>query len=316
MGAHHPPTAVPDVPASVQRLEYGPFIIEVVAVDRLDLLEKNARFMKAETFRRLVDNIKQDGQVSQLPFCVPRGDRFLVLSGNHRVKGAQKAGLTELPIIYPRAPLTRDQELAIQLSHNAIAGEDDPTILKELWQELTTVDAKLYSGLDDKTMATLAAVSMPALAEVKLEFRTLSFLFLPTELPQIQQAFEAGRQQVRGDAVYLARFAEFDRLLDTLATVNAAHNIKNGATGLLVLLAIANRHLTDLAEGWFDVEQDAVRHKGWVPLSTILGGDTLPAEAAAVLKRAVDKLVGEGDVKPESRWRALELLAAEYLGGV
>lgn len=299
----------------MKRIEYGRFVIEVVALDRLDLVEKNARFMRNEVLRRLVDNIKQDGQVSQIPFCVPRGDRFVVLSGNHRVKAARLAGLTEIPIIFTSEALSRDQELAIQLSHNAIAGEDDPVILKDLWSELTTVSAKLYSGLDDKLLATLAAIAMPAISEVKLEFRTLSFLFLPEEAEELQRTFDDARKLVSGHATYLARFSDFDRLLDGLATASAAHNIKNAATGLMCLVALAQRHLTDLAEGWFDPDTETATHAGWVPLATIFGSDQMPAEAAAVLKRAVDAMVAHEDVTVDARWQALERWAADYLAG-
>ncbi len=297
----------------MNRIEFGRFTIEVVAVDRLDLLDKNARVMRSEMFRRLVENVKTDGQLSQIPFCVKMGDRFKVLSGNHRVMAARAAGLDEIPIIYTAESLTRDREIAIQLSHNAIAGEDDPTILKDLWSELQTVSEKLYSGLDDKALATLAAITMPALSEVKLEFRTLTLMFLPEEVPQVQQAFEDARTQVKANDLYLARFQDFDRLLDALAATNAAHNVKNTATGLLCLLALFARHQRDLAEGWFDPATEEAKHKSWVPIASIFGTDKIPADVAVVLKRAVDLALREEDVTAESRWKFLEYLAAEYL---
>jgi hypothetical protein len=299
----------------LSRIAFGRFTIEVVSLDRLDLLEKNARYMRNETFRRLVENVKEDGQLSQIPFCVQQGERFKVLSGNHRVQAARSAGLTEIPIIYTTEQLTREKELAIQLSHNAIAGEDDPTILKELWDELNTVAGKLYSGLDDKALAQLAAVAMPALAEVKLDFRTISMMFLPDEPGQLQAHFDEARKVVTGKELYLARFADFDRLLDALAVTNAAHNVKNTATGLLCLLALFARHQRDLADGWFDPETEQAKHSGWVPVSTIFGTDTIPADAAAVLKRAVDKALTDEDVTPAARWKLLEALAADYLAG-
>lgn len=36
----------------------------------LKLLELNARFMKANEFKKLVSNVKRDGCLTQLPFCV------------------------------------------------------------------------------------------------------------------------------------------------------------------------------------------------------------------------------------------------------
>ena len=299
-----------------QRIEYGNFVIEVVPVALLDLLEKNARFMRTETFQRLVANIKTDGQISQLPFCVQReSGRFLVLSGNHRVKGAKSAELAEIPIIYPKAPLTHDQELAIQLSHNAIAGEDDPVILRELWSELSTVDMKMYSGLDDKSLAVLEKTQMPSLADVRLDFRTTTFMFLPEEVTEVVAAFKEAQRLVKADATILAKMAAYDKLLDGLAETNAAHNISNGATGLLAMLAVFEAHRTDLAEGWFDPDTDGAKHKGWVPLSSILGTHLVLAEVAVVIKQAVDKLEQSGDVEHATRWKALEFMAAEVLAG-
>lgn len=111
----------------------------------------------------------------------------------------------------------------------------------------------------------------------------------------------------------LARLAEYDRLLDALAEMNAAHNISNGATGLLLLLEVFERHRADLQDGWYDQEQDSLKHKGWVPLSSILGTATVPADVALVIKRAVDKLMESGDIDASARWKALEFLAAEVL---
>jgi hypothetical protein len=75
------------------------------------------------------------------------------------------------------------------------------------------------------------------------------------------------------------------------------------------------RHLAELADGWFDPETEEAKHQGWVPLATIFGTDTLPADAAAVLKRAVDRIVVAEQLPAHTRWRALEFLAAEALSG-
>jgi ParB-like chromosome segregation protein Spo0J len=305
----------------MQTLKVGRFTVGNVPVDRFVLLDRNARFMKNEQFQRLVANIKEDGQLSQFPFClkfVPEGFepdewRLLVLSGNHRVKAGMAAGLEEIPAIWTDDPLPREKQLAIQLSHNAIVGEDDPVVLAELWKELSDVSAKLYSGLDDKVMNALPKPDLSALGEVRLDFRTVSFLFLPEEQEQLKDAFAAARDRVKGHDTYLARFADFDRLLDGLAKVEAAYDVKNGATALLLMLALLARHQEELAEGWFDPETEEATHKGRVPLATIFGGDTMPADAAAVVKKAVDKMVREGDVDRDKKWRVLEFLAAEYL---
>ena len=60
---------------------------------QIKLLEVNARFMKAEEFRKLIENVKRDGCLTQLPFCCKneKGE-LVVLSGNHRVQAAIEAG--------------------------------------------------------------------------------------------------------------------------------------------------------------------------------------------------------------------------------
>ena len=65
--------------------------IAMVPIGQCDLLEKNARFMRAEQYQRLVSNVKRDGCLTSVPFAVKNGERFLILSGNHRVQAAKDA---------------------------------------------------------------------------------------------------------------------------------------------------------------------------------------------------------------------------------
>lgn len=51
----------------------------------------------------------------------------------------------------------------------------------------------------------------------------------------------------------------------------------------------------------------------WVPLSSIIGGSHLPADAAHVLRTAVQLISEQHAITPENRWQTLELLAAEYM---
>lgn len=299
----------------MQSLKVGQFTVAVVPVRDLELLEKNARYMTSETFRRLVDNVKADGQLSQFPFCVKVGDRYRVLSGNHRAKAAIQAGLEEIPVIFSDAPMSREQQVAVQLSHNAIAGEDDPRILKELWEELQDVSAKLYAGLDDKTLGLLAAVTVPPLAEVRLDFRSVTFLFLPEEVDELKAALDAGLQTVQGDDVYLARLSSFDQLLDGLARTQTAYKVSNAATSLLIFLSLYRRYLTALQDGWYDPATDDAKHDGWAPLASVFGKDTIPAAAAVVVRRALQSMVDRGDLDPDKLWMAIEYWAADSRAG-
>ena len=114
-----------------------PYRLEMVTPGELKLLEKNARYMKAEQFQSLVENIKKDGNLSSLPLCYREKDgKLRVLSGNHRVQAGRQAGVEQILVMVVGDEKDSDARLAIQLSHNAIAGQDDLVILKELWESI------------------------------------------------------------------------------------------------------------------------------------------------------------------------------------
>ena len=112
--------------------------------------------------------------------------RFLSVQpclGNHRVQAAISAGLETIPCIITDDEMSEEQRIAIQLSHNAIVGQDDPDVLKKLYDKILDIDLKEYSGLDDKTLGLLDKASSQAMSEANLEFQVLSIVYLPAETP-------------------------------------------------------------------------------------------------------------------------------------
>jgi hypothetical protein len=270
--------------------------------------------MRHETFAQLVANIRRDGCLTQSPFAVRDGDAYLVLSGNHRVKaGIEALGADHQDnILVTDQPLSDRQRTAIQLSHNAIAGEDDPATLRALYDSLDDIDWRAYTGLDDATLDLLAKVDAPSLNEPNLSFQPISLIFLPDEVAQVEAAWAEARALAGGSPAWLARMAEYDATMDAIAATSKAHDIHNIATALLLVLAIFARHRTDLAAGYLDDDGEA-KHKGWVPLSSVIGEDDVPAAVAVLLQRAIARMVDRGDVSPDARWQALEHWAADYL---
>ncbi|MBC9003860.1 ParB N-terminal domain-containing protein [Micromonospora aurantiaca] len=286
----------------------------------LTLLEVNARYMRKEQYDRLVANIKRDGCLTSVPLVWHDvdNDRKVVLSGNHRVTASIDAGLTEITVMVVQQKLSRARQVALQLSHNAIAGEDDPATLKQLYEELDDVDWRAYSGLDDKQLDLLAQVDLEGLSEANLDFATVQLVFLPHELEAARASFDEVRKLTQADARWLAGYGDYESTLDALATAQGAHNVGNVATALGLILAVFERHLGELRDGvWLDEESgEPIGHAHrLVPIETVLETRSMPADAAAVLHRAVDKLVRSGEVPADQRWRALELLAADYLAG-
>jgi len=285
----------------------GNFQIGVIPVEQLKLLEKNARFMPYEMFQKLVNNIKQDGGLTSVPFCWKRGENdFLVLSGNHRVMAAKEAGINEVLVMYTDKKLSRQEQVAIQLSHNSLEGKDDLNILKSLWEEIDNIAMKYYSGLDDKILDEMEKNAQRTLAEVNLEYKVLSFVFLPEEIENIDEIFEKTKD-IKSDEIRFTILEHFERLISATSTVKAAYNIKNSAVALENVLNVFENHLEDLQDGWINEEKN---RKG-IPLSTIFGQDTVPLDLAKIIKRFVDKMVDSGKIQSKEKWKALEIMCSD-----
>lgn len=209
--------------------------------------------MTQEQYRRLVENIKRDGCLTSTPLVCLVGEDRLVLSGNHRVRAAIDAGLESIPILFVEGDLTKQRRIAVQLAHNAIAGQDDVAILAQLWADLEDVDWKAYAGLDDEVLAQLERVTPASISEFNLDHRVLGFLFLPHEMEGVDKAFDAAIKDLRPGELWLADLREFDRVLDALEQVEKRVGVRNRAVALRLILDVFERHADELV-----AERDAV----------------------------------------------------------
>ncbi len=281
----------------------------------LTRLTTNARYMRHEEYQRLVANVRRDGCLTSVPLIYAGAGehaegRELILSGNHRCNAAVDAGLTEVDAMLIDEQLTPDQLVAIQLSHNAIAGEDDPATLKQLYEQIDDVDWRGYAGLDDKELDLLDQVSLEGLSEANLDFQTITVVFLPPELDAAKTALDAVGTYAGG--AWLAAYRDYNATLDALSSVHAAYQVGNIATALGIVLTVVENHLTDLQAGYLGPDGEPSR-KGDTVLETVLGTRTLPVDTAAVLARAVKEAEKRGDTEPGKAWQLLDQLARDYL---
>ncbi len=282
----------------------------------LVLLDVNARFMTYEQFKRLCDNVRRDGCLTSTPLVWNDNGRRVVLSGNHRVKAAREVGLQSIGWLEIDQPLPRQRQVALQLSHNAIEGQDDPAVLKDLFNELEDLSEREYAGLDDKTLELLESVDVGTLNDAALDYATVQVVFLPHELDDAKAALQAAVDLAKHDERWLAARPQHDAMLDALETARGAADVGNTATALGIILRVFNQHLQDLREEWYDPETgEALRSKGAVPLDTVFGSRHVPPAVAALVERAVEKMVARDEISDNTRWRALELWAADYLAG-
>jgi hypothetical protein len=232
-----------------EKLAASSLRIAMVPISQCELLEKNARFMRVEQYKRLVENIRRDGCLTSVPFAIrhagatPQEDRYTILSGNHRVKAAKDAGLAEVLVLYSDRQLSHAQQVAIQLAHNAIAGQDDLAILRELYDEINDVALKEYSGLDDVVLGRMEPPDLDPLSEKGLEYRIVSIAFLPEEVERAEKLFAKIMEQATGDRTWINRRADYDRMLDALTIAKEQAGVKNTATAFGLLLDLVERNL-------------------------------------------------------------------------
>ncbi|MBU4355724.1 MAG: ParB/RepB/Spo0J family partition protein [Proteobacteria bacterium] len=205
-----------------------PYRLEMVTPGELKLLEKNARYMKAEQFQNLVENVKKDGNLSSLPLCYREKDgKLRVLSGNHRVQAGRQAGVEQILVMVVGDEKDADERLAIQLSHNAIAGQDDLVILKDLWESIKDVQAKVYAGLDSDTVKALQGIQFAAIAEQRLQYKIVTFTFLGHEVENLDELMKAIAVAFASDVVYLATLEAYAPLYELMLKIKKHCLIKN-----------------------------------------------------------------------------------------
>lgn len=221
-------------------------VIEERELRSLSLLERNARYMDKKEFDLLVSNIKNDGCLTSLPLVYDGDVAGEVLSGNHRVQAAIKAGLQTAKVIVIKSVLTQDQKTAIQLSHNSITGKDDPNLLKALYDSIGDLDFKLYSGVTDEMFKvdelTLSAMTfeMPKEEEVILHF-----------LQGDKEVFCEALERIAKKAKKLHLIADIDDFNQVFNVVFAAKqelNILNTTEAFKAVVRLAEERLQQLTE--------------------------------------------------------------------
>lgn len=225
-----------------------PLEIDTYAIDprALKLLDRNARRMPAREFNQLIANIKRDGALTSTPLVHRAGDDLTVLSGNHRVKAAIAAGMAAVSVLEVKGDgLTPERLLAIQLSHNALVGEDDQNILRELYDSLGVLE-KLYSGLTDASFGAVDDLDLTKLAIGAPTYEHVSLMFLPEDREVFMEAMEQlGRGAARTKR-FIGRLDDYRRFEQALVAVQDTLNIHNQALALAAMAELALERLEEM----------------------------------------------------------------------
>ena len=225
------------------------FRLMVVEPKSLNLLSKNARVLDKGTFQQLTANIRQDGRLSSVPLCWRRPDGGLeVLSGNHRVQAAIEAGLGQILVMVMECDIPKARRIAIQLSHNALVGSDDPTILAELWAEIDDIEAKLYAGLSEEQARKLEKIELVGFTTPQIFTRTITLAFIDTEMAHFNDVVEQ-LSALATDEARIASLADFDRFYAALEGVKQRFDMRNNSLAILKMCELCEQALAVQPEG-------------------------------------------------------------------
>lgn len=287
---------------------FGIMETEIIKINPRDikLLEVNARFMKPEEYQKLVANIKKDGQLTSVPFCFyNENNQIEVLSGNHRVLASIDAELNEIEVMLCKDKLSKDQALAIQLSHNSISGQDDEELLRKLYGELESLEFKEYSGLTDEFINFCKEVEKDFKVP-NLSYQALNLLFLPEETKEIKEVLEIISDLLNTNHI-LTSMKDYDEYLGTTTTISKCLNIKNPSTTFLAMIRLVKENMDKLKEIAFN--NDNIDN---VPLSVILGRSDIDKAYAKIIDKALNRMISKGEIKKSEKEKGLLILAKNY----
>lgn len=281
-------------------------LIVKIPLDVVVEQDVNARIMKNEMQDQLTANIAKRGQLESLPYLTEDGNKVRIISGHHRIKSARQAGIKEIYAILDVSGLTRSQEAAKQLAHNAISGFDDQSTLKEIVKMISDVDDMLesYVGKDilSEPMAEFDKLISPA---VQFDFRTLVFAFLPHQLQNLELLVKE-LEKAGPEIVGVADYELGKRFVETLSKYQQFQDVRNLGAAISSMVEAANEKM-DIAG--YDPAGE------WTYLTKVFGSNSIPTEAAQVIQQALKKAEKEGAIGKKNRWQLIEFLCADYLGG-
>ncbi len=207
----------------------------------------NAQVMDDRKMKILTSNIKNRGTLESLPYIHKKGDTFSIVSGHHRVRAANAAGLKTIYGLVDTIDLTESQIVSKQISHNELVGQADSEILGELVKKMKEVDDIIASGLPEKFLNQIAQQSpVMDLPQLDFDWRTLQLVFLPEQLKEFQSLVRM--VDSKAEFVGVANVSQFDEFSKAMVQFGKTRNIKSIGATIQLLTEIALREV----EQWQD----------------------------------------------------------------
>ena len=193
-----------------------------LVISNLKEQDINAQVMDDRRMKILTANIKNRGTLESLPYVLKQGDTFTIISGHHRVRAANAAGLKYIYALVETTELTKSQVVSKQIAHNELVGTADSEILGQLVKQMKEID------------------------DIIAYWRTIQLTFLPEQLKDFQTLIKA--IDSKAEMVGVAPLALFDDFSKAMVQFGKTQNIKSIGATIQFLTELALKEV----EAWQD----------------------------------------------------------------
>ena len=184
----------------------------------------NAQVMDDRRMKILTSNIKTRGTLESLPYVHKKGDTFSVISGHHRIRAANAAGLKTIFCLV------------------------DTNILGQLVKQMNEVDDIIASGLPEKFLDGIKAPNPTiALPQLAFDWRTVQIAFLPEQMRDFETLVKTIDSKTQ--MVGIAKSEQYKRFSDAMLKFGKTKNIKSVAATIEFLTELALKEIEKWQEG-------------------------------------------------------------------
>lgn len=135
------------------------------------------------------------------------------------------------------------RQLALQLSHNAIHGQDDLSALQGLYSELEDLALKAYTGIDETALFNYHALDFPAISEQDIALAELNFTFCDSNklfVEGVLDKLEAKGLDPEKDALVVG---DVDKFIQVMTRIKNKLGVKNRSVAFLAMCRICEESL-------------------------------------------------------------------------
>jgi hypothetical protein len=208
--------------------------------------DTNAHTMPSRVFERLSENIGERGGLESLPLVAhpdPEGP-YEVVSGHHRLRAAEAAGVGEAWCLVDTQLRTRSSIVAKQLAHNALVGIDDPQLVQELLKQIDNPDDMLRTGLPPEQLPNIGGDTLNLFTpHLDFQWKNITFTFLPHQMRNFDQLLDSIKD--RRDLLGAAQEEQFEEFIKAVAAYARFKDIRSVGTAIAMLTEAALAALPD-----------------------------------------------------------------------